>query len=79
MISQCAPPVYIGIEKQVVGFAYLRESGYELAHASFRDSARQWPSKPIRFAAKAPHIDKFYAPDFSVSSPLPDKLQDFRF
>jgi len=42
-----------GVEKQVVGFAYLRQSGNKFLHAGFRNAYRQWPREPIRFAAKA--------------------------
>ena len=68
-----------GIEKQVVASAYLRKSGHELAQASFWHSARQRAGKPIRFTAKAPHINEFYARDFLARFFLPDQLQDFCF
>jgi hypothetical protein len=68
-----------GIEKQVVGSAYLREGGHELTHASFRHSARPWPGKPIRFAAQATYINELYTGDFSAHSGLSDQVQHFCF
>jgi len=67
-----------GVEKQVVGFAYLRQSGNKFLHAGFRNAYRQWPREPIRFAAKAPYIDKLYSLNFSASFTELDQLHDFR-
>jgi len=68
----------IGIEKQVVGFAHLRKSGNKFLHAGFGNAYRQWPREPIRFAAKAPYIDKLYSLNFSASFTELDQLHDFR-
>ena len=67
-----------GVEKQVVGFAYLRQSGNKFLHAGSRNAYRQWPREPIRFAAKAPYIDKLYSLNFSASFTELDQLHDFR-
>jgi hypothetical protein len=67
-----------GVEKQVVGFAYLRQSGNKFLHAGSRNAYRQWPREPIRFAAKAPHIDELYSLNFSASFAELDQLHDFR-
>src|SRR4029078_9606017 len=68
----------LGIEKQIVSSAYLRQSGHKFLHAGFRDAYRQWPREPIRFTAKAPHADELYPLNFSTSFVVLDQLHDFR-
>jgi hypothetical protein len=67
-----------GVEKQVVGLAYLRQSGNKFLHAGVRNAYRQWSREPIRFAAKAPHIDELYSLNFPASIAELDQLHDFR-